>query len=189
MAQDFAPSQMNEANLELLSFVIWLRLSRVRNSRKMWLHGWAIVAGIVAAGVPVIIHWLTRPRPLRLPLSTLRFVREAVQQRRTTHRLRDALVLTLRVAAVLLIAAAMARPMIGRQDEAVTSDDTAVARIVIVDASHSLAAQSDGVRLFDIAQSVAARELEYRPGLKCNLILAERARGVCFRPCRATSRR
>src|SRR5439155_11906834 len=58
------------------------------------------------------------------------------------------------------------------QDEAVTSDDTAVARVVIVDASHSLAAQSHGVRLFDLAQSVAARELEYRPGLKSNLILA-----------------
>ena len=45
-----------------------------------FLHPWAWAAGAAAALVPIAVHWLTRPRPTRMPLSTLRFVREAVQQ-------------------------------------------------------------------------------------------------------------
>ena len=39
----------------------------------MILHPWAIAIGVLAAGLPVLIHWLTRPRPVRFPLSTIRF--------------------------------------------------------------------------------------------------------------------
>ena len=41
-----------------------------------YLHPWAIVVGVLAAGLPLAIHLLTRPRPIRLPLSTIRFVRD-----------------------------------------------------------------------------------------------------------------
>ena len=66
--------------------------------------------GIAAVAAPVVVHLLTRPRPVRLPLSTLRFVREAVRQRRARSWLRDLLVLLLRTAAVILLALAVARP-------------------------------------------------------------------------------
>ena len=56
-----------------------------------FLHLWAIWIGAAAAAAPLVIHWLTRPRPVRMPLSTLRFVREAIRQRRSWHRLRDLL--------------------------------------------------------------------------------------------------
>src|SRR3972149_6317507 len=55
----------------------------------MFLHPWAIALGLVAAGLPVVIHWLTRPRPVRLPLSTLRVVEVVVKQRRALWRPRD----------------------------------------------------------------------------------------------------
>ena len=54
-----------------------------------FLHPWAIWIGVAAAAGPLLIHWLTRPRPTRYPLSTLRFVREAIRQRRSWHRLRN----------------------------------------------------------------------------------------------------
>ena len=50
-------------------------------------HLWPLYAAAGAVAIPVIVHWLTRPRPRRFPLSTLRFVREAVQQRKARHRL------------------------------------------------------------------------------------------------------
>jgi hypothetical protein len=53
----------------------------------MFTHPWAIPIAAIAVGLPVLVHWLTRPRPVRVPLSTLRFVREAVQERRARHRL------------------------------------------------------------------------------------------------------
>jgi hypothetical protein len=128
--------------------------------------------GLLAAAAPVVIHWLTRPRPRRLPLSTLRFVREAVEQRRSRARLRDWLVLALRTAAVLLIAAAMARPLFGRRDFETPPENAAVAKIVLLDASHSLAAVGHDMQLFERARSIAAKELDYQPGLAANLIVA-----------------
>ena len=65
-----------------------------------FLHPWALAVGAAAIGLPLLIHWLTRPRPVTLPLSTLRFVREAVQQRRARYRLRDVIILLLRALAV-----------------------------------------------------------------------------------------
>ena len=75
-----------------------------------FLHPWIFASGLAAAALPLVIHWLTRPRPVLYPLSTIRFVMQAVRQRRAVHRLRDALVLALRVAAIVLLAWALARP-------------------------------------------------------------------------------
>ena len=144
-----------------------------------FLHPWAIWVGVAAAAVPVLIHVLTRPRPIRLPLSTLRFVREAVRQRRTWRRLRDYILLALRTLAVLLIALAVARPQWGsrRQIADLASGDTV--RVVVLDLSQSMAARTGAVELFERARTAAAGYLRYRPGLAADLILAgARPRGV-----------
>ena len=43
-----------------------------------FLHPLILAAG-VAVGLPVAVHLLTRPKPVRLPLSTIRFVVQAVR--------------------------------------------------------------------------------------------------------------
>jgi hypothetical protein len=145
----------------------------------MFLHPWAIAIGVVAAALPALIHWLTRPRPTRLPLSTLRFVREAVHQQRTWHRLRDFVLLCLRTAAVLMIALAMARPQWGQQAEVSDVQGTDAVRVVVLDVSQSMAARVGAVEQIERARTVAANYLRYRPGLAANLILAgARPRGV-----------
>ena len=75
------------------------------------LHPWALIIGAGAIALPFVIHWLTRPRPMRMPLSTVRFVKQIVEQRRARYRLRDWLILLLRAAAVVLVAFAFARPL------------------------------------------------------------------------------
>lgn len=138
----------------------------------MFIHPWLIVLGVLAAGLPVLVHWLTRPRPVTFALSTLRFVREVVEQRRARHRLRDFLVLALRTLAVLLLAAAIARPILRPRELAAVDEDADALRVVILDVSQSMAAQSRGVRAFERARPLALDHLEYRPGLKVNLIFA-----------------
>src|SRR5947199_7101843 len=105
-----------------------------------FIHPWAVAAGAAALAAPIAIHLLTRPRPVRLPLSTLRFVREAVQQKRARHRLRDWIILALRTAAVVLIALAFARPLGGSKVIAADSDRSKLIRIVILDQSLSMSA-------------------------------------------------
>src|SRR5262245_44066003 len=138
----------------------------------MFINPWAIAIGVLAAGLPLAVHFLTRPRPVPMPLSTLRFVYEVMQERRARHRLRDALVLALRTLALLLVAFAVARPFLG-QSEATSIDERAQSvRVVIVDVSQSMAATGHGVRAFERARATAARHLEYKSGMKAGLILA-----------------
>src|SRR3954447_12060636 len=135
------------------------------------LHPWALLLGLAALGLPLLIHWLTRPRPTTFPLSTLRFVREAVQQRRARYRLRDLLILLLRAAAGALIAFAFARPLAGSRPLVADAPGDAV-RVVILDRSQSTAAVSHGVQAFERARPAAAKYISYAPGLHANLILA-----------------
>ncbi len=138
----------------------------------MFLHPWAIVIGLAAATGPIWIHWLTRPRPVRMPLSTLRFVREAVRQRRGWHRLRDLLLLSLRMLAVLLIALAFARPQYGQRLLVSGLQGGNAVRVVILDVSLSMAAREGAVEQMERARTAAANHLRYQPGLAANLILA-----------------
>jgi hypothetical protein len=137
-----------------------------------FLHPWAIVVGVLAAAGPVLIHWLTRPRPTRMPLSTLRFVREAVQQRRTWHRMRDLVVLALRTMAVLLLALAVARPQWGQRNQISDLQGIEAARVVILDVSQSMAARVGAVEQIERARTIAADYVRYQPGLATNLIFA-----------------
>ncbi len=131
-----------------------------------------MVIGMAAAAAPVVVHWLTRPRPMRAPLSTIRFVREAVRQRRARHRLRDFLILAARTLAILLLAAAFAGPRWNRPP-LVSDDQTgSTVRVVVLDVSQSMAAVDRGMQALDRARPVTAGYLKYRRDLKANLILA-----------------
>jgi hypothetical protein len=137
-----------------------------------FLHPWALVAGALAVGLPLAIHWLTRPRPVRLPLSTIRFVMEAVQQRRARYRLRDFIILALRALAVALIAYAFARPLTGSAPLVLAESSGDTTRIVILDRSQSMAAGSRGIVAFERARPLAAKYLSGGAGARGNLILA-----------------
>ncbi len=144
-----------------------------------FLHPWAIWIGAAAAAVPLLIHWLTRPRPVQFPLSTLRFVREAIRQQRSWHRLRDWLLLALRTLAVLFLALALARPQWGQRLQISDLEGSDAVRVVLLDVSQSMAAREGAVEQIERARTVAARYLRYRPGLAANLILAgARPQGV-----------
>lgn len=141
-----------------------------------FLHFWAIPAGLATLSVPFIVHWLTKPRPLRLSLSTVRFVQDVVRQRRSTHRLRDWLILLLRAAAILLFAMVLARPSIGNRNPAAAGDSQSnTVKVVLLDVSQSMAATSSGIQTLERARPIAARHVGYQAGTVWNLILAAAA--------------
>ena len=136
-------------------------------------HLWAIGIGAAAVAAPVVIHWLTRPRPVRMPLSTLRFVREAIHQRRARHLLRDLLILGLRTLAVAMLALAVARPLFGPRPLAADRQSGDTVRIVLVDVSQSMGATVGATQQIAQARTLAANQyLQYESGLWANLILA-----------------
>lgn len=148
-----------------------------------FLHPWMFALGAVTVGLPVLIHYLTRPRPVRMPLSTMRFVWEVIHQQRTFHRLRNFLILMLRTLAVGLLAWAFARPLIGEKPLIATDDSAEAVRVVILDVSQSMAASARGISTFERARSVAAESLAHRSGLRANLILAGAKARPVFEQC------
>ncbi len=149
----------------------------------MFMHSWAIPAGMAALSVPFIVHWLTKPNPTRLPLSTIRFVQEVVKQRRARNRLRDFVILALRAAAIALFAFVLARPLSGNRVAPTSDGHAATVKIVLLDVSHSMAAVSNGIQALERARPIAAKHVEYRANTQANLILsAAVSRPVFDRP-------
>jgi hypothetical protein len=131
--------------------------------------------GTAAVALPVAIHFLTKPRPTRLPLSTLRFVQEAIQQKRARYRLRDWIILLLRTAAVILLALAFARPLLRASPAVAERGAGKTVRVLLLDVSQSMAAASHGgggVSAFDRARAEIARHANYDQDVRINLIEA-----------------
>lgn len=122
-------------------------------------------------GVPTLVHFLARSRPVRLRYPTVRFLLEAIKHRRALFRFRDLLVLLLRAAAVLLLAAAFAR-LFSRAHSAIELEgEEPTVRVVLLDASESMQARRSVVRVFDLAKATAVKYVKRRSGLEANVIV------------------
>jgi len=92
----------------------------------------------LAAGGPLLIHLMLRNRPKRQVLPTLRFLPESALQTVAMHRLKNLLLLLLRVLVVLLIAAAFARPYLGASTVTEDRPRAEIGAVFAVDTSLSM---------------------------------------------------
>ena len=95
----------------------------------------AFLFGALAVAVPIVLHFLRRERLPRVPFSDLRLLRGARLDRTPRPRLRELLLLALRVAALLLLALAFARPFVPER-----TAPGGPATVVLVDTSFSVSA-------------------------------------------------
>src|SRR5215831_6829020 len=79
------------------------------------MYGWTLIhTGFLAAGlavaVPIVIHLLFRQKTRTLPIGSVRFLHQVVREHRRRRRVRQWLLLALRMLAILLLALLFARP-------------------------------------------------------------------------------
>ncbi|MBR9990126.1 MAG: BatA domain-containing protein [Gemmatimonadetes bacterium] len=110
-----------------------------------------LLAGAVA--VPLLLHLLQRHQGPRVVFPALRYLRRAEKESARRIRLRQILLMLLRVAAVLLIAFAAARPFIGFGG----AGHSPTAVVIVLDNSMSTAAVEGEQRVLDV---LTARALE-----------------------------
>src|SRR5688572_22196092 len=91
----------------------------------------AFLIGALAIAIPIVLHLLRRDIAPEVPFTAVRLLRRAPIERSQRRRLREILLLTARVAALLLLAMAFARPF-------AASSATGALRIVAVDRSFSM---------------------------------------------------
>ncbi len=97
-----------------------------------------LAAGAAAASLPLIIHLLNRERARRLVFSTIRFIKMSHQANVQRHRLKQLLLLLMRILILALLGLAFARPFFANTP-ATTGVTGGIRNIVIIlDTSYSM---------------------------------------------------
>jgi len=115
----------------------------------------ALLAGLLAAILPLLIHLFTRAKARPVPFSSLRFLRQLQIQKIRRIRLRQILLLVLRTLIVLLLVLAFARPTC-RTAGSAPDPDARSSAVLIVDNSASMTLNLHGRTLLDDAKTTAA---------------------------------
>jgi hypothetical protein len=119
-----------------------------------WGHPYFLVA-LVCAGLPVLIHFLTRARPRIVRFPTFHLLMEAGSGLQALDRLRTILLLCIRCLAVCALILTFAQPHL-KAPAVVSAENELQNIVIIVDASLSMRAVEGGISLFSKAQAQAA---------------------------------
>jgi hypothetical protein len=111
------------------------------------------LVGALAAAVPIVLHLLKREPEQRVKFAAVRLLRRAPVEDTQKHRLRELLLLALRVAALVLLAMAFARPFLTSSAAAGQSGVT----IIALDTSYSMDAAGRFEHARQLAKDAVAR--------------------------------
>jgi hypothetical protein len=111
--------------------------------------------GLLAAGIPILIHLLNRRRYRELPWAAMRFLLAAIRKNRRRIRIEQWLLLAVRTLLVLLVACAMAKPFLEAFGAVIAGSRTH--RVIVVDASLSMGYNVGESNRFDQAKALAAQ--------------------------------
>ena len=114
------------------------------------------LAGAAAAAIPILLHLLKREPEVRVEFSAVKLLRAAPVEHAQKRHLRELLLLALRIAALLLLALAFARPFLSSNASAAASGITVVA----LDTSLSMSAPGQ----FEKAQRLAREAIDKSRG-------------------------
>src|SRR5918992_623030 len=107
--------------------------------------------GAAAAAIPIALHLFFRRTEPVIDFAAMRYLRQAPVEHSRRRRLRELLLLALRIAALCLLATAFARPFLAQSAAALSGPVT----MVLVDTSASMTAPGQ----FERAKSAAAEAI------------------------------
>jgi Aerotolerance regulator N-terminal/von Willebrand factor type A domain len=97
-----------------------------------------VLVGLGALAIPVLIHLIQRERKRVVEFPSLMFLRKIPYQSVRRRRIRDWLLLAMRLAALALIVLAFARPFFRRTELAAATQNGAREAVILVDTSYSM---------------------------------------------------
>lgn len=123
----------------------------------------AILGGLLLAGIPVLLHLILRQKPKTIPFPAFRFL---VQKHRTNQRklqLRHLLLLLLRMALLIALTLALARPRLFHEGLGLGSEKPA-ATLLVFDTTPSMEwASSEGMSRLEEAKKRAIELVDALP--------------------------
>ena len=114
----------------------------------------AFLIGLAAVSIPLILHFLSRRRIRTIEFSSLRFLEQMQKSRMKWLKIKEILLLLLRMMVIALVVMAFARPTLRGF---IGSSKGASSVTILVDRSASMETQGETGSLFDEARRTAAR--------------------------------
>ena len=114
-----------------------------------------LLYGLAAAAIPILIHLLNRRKRREVRWAAMRFLAAALAKNQRRIRIEQWILLALRCLLVLLVVLAMAKPFLESLGNVIPGRRTH--RVIVVDASMSMAARTAGSTRLDRAKAVATR--------------------------------
>ncbi|MBL8730723.1 MAG: BatA domain-containing protein [Planctomycetes bacterium] len=120
----------------------------------------ALLAGAALFAVPLIIHLLNRQRHKQRTWAAMEFLLRAFQKQKNRLRTENLLLLLLRCLLPILLALAIARPMLQAAAGLLAGAGT-VHHVIVVDTSYSMGLRADGAQSpFERARALVGRLLD-----------------------------
>ncbi|PKL50605.1 MAG: hypothetical protein CVV42_02450 [Candidatus Riflebacteria bacterium HGW-Riflebacteria-2] len=121
--------------------------------------------GILGIAVPIYLHLYYRKTPVRKDFPSLRLIRLSVEFVARRKKIRNLLLMALRIIAIILVVMALAKPFLGQSASASNSSDTPAAFVVLLDNSMSMGCTHQGISVFNTARARALDILDQmQPG-------------------------
>lgn len=111
--------------------------------------------GLLSIAIPIYLHLYHRKTPVRKDFPSLRLIRLSVEFVARRRKMKNLILLFLRIMMILLIIGALSRPFIGQNAGSGASSDTPAAFVVLLDNSMSMGCTHQGISLFNTARSRA----------------------------------
>ena len=122
----------------------------------------AILLGLAAVAMPLLIHLFTRAKAKPIPFSSLQFIKQLQSQKIRQVKIRQILLLITRTLAILFLVLSFARPTCRSSPATARSSTCAV---ILLDNSVSMLIEEEGEQLFSSAKRVALDIVEQmQPG-------------------------
>jgi hypothetical protein len=138
-----------------------------------------LLAGAGLVAIPILIHLILKKKPRHLLFPAFRFLQEKQRTNLQKLRLRHLLLLAMRVLLILIICAALARPLVsGGPAELAT--DAPLAVILVFDTSPSMEYEHEGKTRLEDAKERAARFLDGLPAASQVAVVDTAESGVQF---------
>jgi len=128
--------------------------------------------GVLSALIPIILHFGHRERAQRVQFSSIRFFTEEHQRRQRRIRLRQLLLLILRVLLCIVFALAFAKPLLRIAGGSILGANVKRDVVILLDNSYSMGYKHQGRTRFALAQESAISLINsMKTGDRASLIL------------------
>lgn len=118
-----------------------------------------LLFGLGAAVLPLIIHLISQQQSKRIKFSTVRFLVEADKSTARKHRLVDLIALLLRMLILMLVASALAKPVLREKGSGVAAKGE-ITRVVLIDDSYSTGYSENGTSHFSLMLKAVRESLD-----------------------------